>query len=725
MDERARRGTSRAGVLAVVLAIAVALVVALVLFGPERGDEPRADGTRAAEPDVSGTRGGEVELADSTLRGSGTEIEAPARTALGDVLDGRRWSDLVAPVDDASGAAIDDAIVVVIGAEGARVVRRLGDHVGARDLDDGGLAAIDSPRYVPRFFRPDELREREGATRIELAAAGAIEFRSDGERAADAEPWSYVVRAEDGDVLDPGFAIEERSVFESYADTARRLVGARDDDGWRRRQVRFVRKQEALGALLALDGPPVVAPWTRYFDPSVERFPTALDDLPLGSAYEVRSTGGSATRFEMSQDDGATWTGAPLEIEFRSPGARAIVRVRAVTGASIAGRFESSTERGTASATFRPTGRPNGRSTTVGPLPADADGSFEFHDLEPGDYHLALKWKESDGTVGLRDLWFPLAEGERKDVGEIGGADGSVLVLRPRLVVDGAPDPTLLGGAMRDARWHLTIGRRSAGDVGARLGIAIDDARDFVDMVGLEAQRVVGLEPGSYFAIVSLNALPEGVRERYLTTTTLDVREVDVGTGTTELDVDLVLESASRCRISVDVPGVDAGQQLLAYACRSDGASGRMLVFDPNEHGAAASGWSAHADEMLEPGAWSVVVLAHPDVSPQAPAWDATARYVGRVEFTVEPGVPLDVAVPLVLGASVRIDRATLGLGENEAWTRLHPTDLPEMTSYTWQGYASTSGPIVVHGLLPDTEYVVVDSDVVVTTGAGGSTTDL
>ncbi|QDU83233.1 hypothetical protein Pla163_03310 [Planctomycetes bacterium Pla163] len=750
---------NRHAALAAAFVVLVATVAYFVLRAPdEAADLSRFD----AAPDVQAAGGddalGDVDLAGTAVESGSTEAEAivaepvePTRVALDGRLDGRRWSDLLLAVDDTTGEPIDGANVIHVTGEGERTVRDLASFVEDGDLDEFTLAALDTDRHCPRAFFPADLLDvTDGPLRVRMHPSAVVRVEFVGEAAASVESFAVTVerteagvRAARADSLTHGHCNDsEWPQVVGFAPVLAGILAGSDSALVRGRRVRWAVRTSSVHGLFELARSPLDA-WTSTrasFEAST--LPQSIADLPAGSSVSLYShcAGGD----ELSDAVGNVLQ-PDRSIEYALPFVEPIVlSLRAFGRGKVIGRI------------------PQGVfdvSIEVTPdtwrqwpfLVIDDDGGFELDSIVPGPRRLEASWIDGAGFHQRAVREFVLEAGQIHDVGLLTPNDGSLITFTPVVVVNGEVDRSRLGGRVEPTTWGVWLSPMAAIDEvdsirleDESLADPLDEAaaRERASILGFggaagsfEPIQVAGVPVGGHTLRVWGFALPDDVGAEFRARWEYP-QQIVVGADS-GFELRLVLEPATPFEVTVVVPpeGPNTSQSVSAMAWNS--ATEEVVEVDFGRVAVVHSSrdWATTGHVSLGQGSWVIFVAADArsvrmvddtiehDIDPSQ-----LTHYAGRLEVAVTTGQPQSVTVPLTPGASVRGGVAEFGVDPDDGFSRIQlvPVGAPRELGTLWDGSrADDEGRFTVNGLLPNTEYSVVNTDRLIRTGAAGSLTEL
>ncbi|MEZ5978363.1 MAG: hypothetical protein R3F34_09100 [Planctomycetota bacterium] len=679
-----------------------------------------------------------VELEEATPSIAAPDDEQASRRVTSDEAVGTvHWSDLLAPVDVASGAPIAGARLVHVDERGERRELALDAVVGPSDLAIGAVAVLVARGFCPRAFETRELARRTEPLPIALGAAGQLRIELEDPSIEDVpaldlrvgESRRYDVPA----ALDPHLAelgldtAHELAAIHSFGTVLREIVDGDPPAAWLAEELQRALRYERLLPLFALEGPPTVGCFAYAELTGRSEFPIVLDDVPVGALLDVEVEQHEAEGFHVSigeptwdvEREWSRYVWFERVVDAERP---LVVAVRLQRAANLRGRIPAGSTEGVAHIVRRSA---RGGTYEVSRTPIGTDGEFGATDITPGAHVVEATWRLPSGAAAraLREVDVP--PGADVDLGLLTPDAGPSLHVVPRLVLDGADDDAGVLAAVHDAVWSMTIG-----DVPEIAGAPSGVAR-IVEREDFEPFELSGFEPARYRLLVAPFALPGDLAERFRVTDWKNHVEVDLVHGDATVELVLEVRTAVACEVVVVSPPTGKEDVIQAVAARAYETSTGLcygIEFDDGFELDATEAWSRRTTTSLPPGHW-VVAATSRSMSMgalQDPPAEEMVDFVGTAEFDVAPGESPSVTLHLERAAAVRGSLAAFGRdGTSTAPVMAAPSDMPRDMAALWSSWITKTRTFELRGLLPNRNYAVFDSEAEFESGAAGTVTEL
>jgi len=672
-----------------------------------------------------------------------------SRAAVGSALVGATWGELLVAVDRGTRQPIEGATIALVDSEGERREVSAADAVLESDLADGALVALAAPMHLTRVFFAQHLRDHTGAPRaVSLHPTGGVRVRLVDEDSALAASLSLQV-----------FTIEQRDAEIEWGDEAavqlseatqpgprgadmqrnlRFIASADSDVRERKRQMRWLSRSESIHPLLTPDGPPATTTWNHTEIRAADPWPRSVADLPVGFdavvkvAIEDREEPGEEFResrpgfeFRIVGGDDA-WSGFENSTFIVSIDAGVVteIEVRGSPPASVRGLLPLGARSGRVHVVADSAGVAGfAEATEVG-----ADGAFHITDLKPGASMLVAHWKRSDSDVCFLEFEVQLEPGRELDLGRLTlRADGRTLTLTTTVLVDGEPASAEVVALLEGAQLSLDWSAKDSWD---------DSPLIMFDDVSVPLGATVtlsGLAPtrGRLSMRAEAESVGERLEGRFLLERIFKSESVDLTLADQTLELFVNLETAATCAATLTVPaGSGRGHvSLQVQAFELEGYTTFEFAVDGDERLSTAQQHTCTSSLSLPRGEWLVVAVARPaDESSSSDSEDDSnaESFIGTARLTIGDAPTATLAIELAPAARLRVAVPEGGGAMTIPVLALQPVGLPRsLASLAMLQVPAAGSSEILHGLLPDTEYVDRTGSLVVRTGAPGSVTEL
>ncbi|MEZ5977377.1 MAG: hypothetical protein R3F34_04070 [Planctomycetota bacterium] len=695
--------------LATLLVVAVAALAttddggAAVVRTSERG---------AAESDDGGLP--EVELAGAAVEGSSGRSDAHREVAPHASSVGPRWSDLVAPVDAATGEVVRGVHLALFGLDGSRADVELDAAADVTRLRDDTLGVLLCESHAPRPFRPYELvRSHDVPARVPMLRTETVrvvyEPETQEERVtATLEP---VVEADPSGARTS--AAGEVPVIDDAAQIARCVETFLGEPvaAVRSWAVKLVLDSALARDAIALDAAPL--PMLDGSDPSGAGV-TVFRGVPVGGAYRLRFECASRLEVDPAREPGSNLT-APLLVPTpsRESGVRS-VHVRVEPGVTIVGAFPSDAADATLmirQLEWEGIERPPDTHSARG---VGAPWEFREERTRAGTFAVGGAWTGGDGVRNFVSRTVALRAGEVRDIGVFDASTAQVLEIVPELVVDGTVVDVAEKPEFAGTNWAFRM---------EGLEAPFDRAQPFGrPRTRLEPHRIAVSFDRTVARSIEITPygirLPDAVLDHATPERAQETIVVTPQSGTS-VRLPIRIDVGSTCTAHVVVPP-ETGEspvtvQVYVSAVRAE--DGACSAFAVDDHFLAESDFSVDARRVLGPGTWTLYAAARADdysqenvVRDGATDLLVGATFCGRAETTVQLGAPCDVTIRLEPAAIAVLHRSAVTTEDKPAFTyRIVPSGEPDALGDVWYGWSRSDDRSAIGGLLPNTRYRVVE----------------
>ncbi|MEZ5978360.1 MAG: hypothetical protein R3F34_09085 [Planctomycetota bacterium] len=355
------------------------------------------------------------------------------------------------------------------------------------------------------------------------------------------------------------------------------------------------------------------------------------------------------------------------------------------------------------------------------------DGTFALSGIAAGRHTVFCAWTDEDGAMVIALQEIALRPGERHDLGEVEAmGDGSIDFTPSRLLVNSLPDVAFVSlpegaieGVVLESRlsWERDVSDE-AWEAQERSEQLFGTTIRYPASTGL---RLRGLAPGIYGVGAACPILGAPITDEFDAYRTMKGSSCRVGhSWRSRVDVDFGLESKGNV-VGGFVVDVGERSQLADASAQLVEVGGDRLV-EPRSVvpwlflGEDAPSYGGFAAFDAPPGRWAFVVF----VETRDPVGDNVVVLGGRDEVRVGKRGRVRASKFLEPTASV-----SLALPSDGALSTLHPFDLPALEVDLTSRDADPGPGVLLHGLLPNTEYVLEPGGTRFTTGAPGTTVEV